>query len=140
MQRSSFAGLAMALCAAAWAAAALAQEYPAKPITMIVPFPPGGVADLTGRPTAIALERIFKQPVLVVNRPGAAGAIGNSQVAKSAPDGYTILMALSSISVIPQAERVCGRAPPYELGQFAPVALISADPTVHSAPGAQIGI
>lgn len=117
----SFAGLA---------ATAAAQEYPTKPITMIVPFPPGGVADITGRPTAIALEKVFKQPILVVNRPGAAGAVGNAQVAKSAPDGYTILMALSSISVIPEAERVCGRSAPYELNQFAPIALISADPTV----------
>jgi tripartite-type tricarboxylate transporter receptor subunit TctC len=118
----------LALCALS--AAAAAQDYPVKPITMIVPFPPGGVADLTGRPTAFALERLLRQPVLVTNRPGAAGAIGNAAAAKSAPDGYTILMALSSISVIPEAERLCGKAAPYELSQFAPVALISADPTV----------
>ena len=118
----------LALCALS--AAAAAQEYPVKPITMIVPFPPGGVADLTGRPTAFALEKVLKQPVLVTNRPGAAGAIGNAAVAKSAPDGYTVLMALSSISVIPEAERLCGKSAPYELGQFAPVALISSDPTV----------
>jgi tripartite-type tricarboxylate transporter receptor subunit TctC len=116
--------------AACFAGSALAQAYPSKPIQMIVPFPPGGVADLTGRPTAIALERILHQPVVVVNRAGAAGAVGNAAVAKSAPDGYTILMALSSISVIPEAERACGRAAPYELGQFQPVALVSADPTV----------
>jgi tripartite-type tricarboxylate transporter receptor subunit TctC len=107
-----------------------AQGYPAKPIQMIVPFPPGGVADLTGRPTAMAMEKILKQPVVVVNRAGAAGAVGNAAVAKSAPDGYTILMALSSISVIPEAERVCGKAAPYELSQFVPIALVSADPTV----------
>jgi len=88
------------------------------------------VADLTGRPTALAMERILKQPVVLVNRPGAGGAVGNAAVAKAAPDGYTILMALSSISVIPAAERMCGRPAPYELAQFAPVALISADPTV----------
>ena len=107
-----------------------AQEYPSKPITLIVPFPPGGVADLTGRPTAIAMEKLLKQPVIVVNRAGAAGAVGNAQVAKSTPDGYTLLMALSSISVIPEAERACGKAAPYELREFAPIALISADPTV----------
>ncbi|MFM9966808.1 MAG: tripartite tricarboxylate transporter substrate binding protein [Burkholderiales bacterium] len=107
-----------------------AQEYPSKPINMIVPFPPGGVADLTGRPTAMAMERILKQPVLVVNRPGAGGAVGNAQVGKGATDGYTILMALSSISVIPEAERACKRAAPYDLNQFTPIALISADPTV----------
>lgn len=110
--------------------AAFSQVYPSKPIQMIVPFPPGGVADLTGRPTALAMERIFRQPVVLVNRAGAGGAVGNAAVAKSPPDGYTILMALSSISVIPEAERMCGRAAPYELSQFAPIALISADPTV----------
>ncbi|MSQ50428.1 MAG: tripartite tricarboxylate transporter substrate binding protein [Betaproteobacteria bacterium] len=117
-----------ALLAAALSAAA--QDYPAKPINMIVPFPPGGVADLTGRPTAIAMEKILRQPVLVVNRPGAGGAVGNAQVGKGATDGYTVLMALSSISVIPEAERSCKRAAPYDLNQFTPIALISADPTV----------
>ncbi len=109
---------------------ACAQGYPSKPITMIVPFPPGGVADLTGRPTALAMEKILKQPVVLVNRPGAGGAVGNAAVARSAADGYTVLMALSSLSVIPEAERMCGRPAPYELAQLAPVALISADPTV----------
>ena len=108
----------------------MAQDYPSKPINMIVPFPPGGVADLTGRPTAIAMEKILRQPVLVVNRPGAGGAVGNAQVGKGATDGYTVLMALSSISVIPEAERACRRAAPYELNLFTPIALISADPTV----------
>ena len=107
--------------------ASQAQEYPAKPINMIVPFPPGGVADLTGRPTAMAMEKILRQPVLVVNRPGAGGAVGNAQVGKGATDGHTILMALSSISVIPEAERACKRVAPYDLNQFTPIALISAD-------------
>jgi tripartite-type tricarboxylate transporter receptor subunit TctC len=72
-----------------------AQEtYPSRPITLIVPFPPGGVADLTGRPTAIALEKVLKQPVVIANRPGAGGAVGNSLVANAKPDGYTLLMAL----------------------------------------------
>ena len=122
-------GVAAVVCALA-AGGALAQAYPTKPITLIVPVPPGGVADLTGRPTALAMERILKQPIVLVNRPGAGGAVGNAAVAKAAPDGYTLLMALSSISVIPEAERMCGRTAPYELAQLAPVALISADPTV----------
>ena len=64
--RNAFAGLALALAALA----AQAQEvYPSRPITMIVPFPPGGVADITGRPTAAALEKILKQPVTINNRP-----------------------------------------------------------------------
>jgi tripartite-type tricarboxylate transporter receptor subunit TctC len=96
---------------------------------MIVPFPPGGVADVTGRPTAAAMEKVLKQPVVVTNRPGAGGAVGNAAVANAKPDGYTILMALSSISVIPAADQLFDRKPAYSLDQFAPIALISADPT-----------
>jgi tripartite-type tricarboxylate transporter receptor subunit TctC len=114
-----------------WSLAALAQDaYPSRPVTMVVAFPPGGVADITARPTAIAMEKVLKQRVIVENRPGAAGATGNAYVANSKPDGYTVLMALSSISVIPEAERLQGNKTPYELAQFAPIALISADPVV----------
>jgi tripartite-type tricarboxylate transporter receptor subunit TctC len=119
------------LLALAAAAPALAQEaFPSRPITMIVPFPPGGVADTTGRPTAIAMEKVLKQPVVVTNRPGAGGAVGNAAVANAKPDGYTVLMALSSISVIPAADELFGRKPAYALDQFDPVALVSADPTI----------
>lgn len=113
------------------AATVFAQDgYPTRPVTMVVAFPPGGVAELTGRPTAIAMEKVLKQRVIIENRPGAAGATGNAYVANSKPDGYTLLMALSSISVIPEAERLQGHKPPYELNQFAPIALVSADPVV----------
>jgi tripartite-type tricarboxylate transporter receptor subunit TctC len=112
------------------AAPALAQEaFPSHAVTMIVPFPPGGVADTTGRPTAAAMEKVLKQPIAVTNRPGAGGAVGNAAVANAKPDGYTILMALSSISVIPAADLLFDRKPAYALNQFAPIALISADPT-----------
>jgi len=110
---------------------ALAQDaYPSRPITMIVPFPPGGVADLTGRPTAFAMEKFLKQRIIIENKAGAGGAIGMAATANSKPDGYTIMMALSSISIIPPAEKLFDRKPPYEMGQLAPIALISADPTV----------
>ena len=119
----------VALCL--FAGAATAQDaYPSRPITMVVAFPPGGVADITARPTAIAMERVLKQRVIIENKPGAAGATGNAYVARSKPDGYTLLMALSSISVIPEAERLQGHKPPYELSELAPIALISADPVV----------
>src|SRR5260370_1070927 len=91
---------------------------------------PGGVADITARPTALTMEKMLKRRVIIENRPGAAGATGNAYVANAKPDGYTVLMALSSVSVIPEAERLHGRKPPYELAQFAPLALISADPVV----------
>src|SRR5712691_8507133 len=110
---------------------AFAQDaYPSRPITMVVAFPPGGVADITARPTAFAMEKVLKQRVIIENKPGAAGATGNAYVANARADGYTVLMALSSISVIPEAERLQGNKPPYELAQFAPIALISADPVV----------
>jgi tripartite-type tricarboxylate transporter receptor subunit TctC len=108
-----------------------AQEaYPTKPISMIAPFPPGGVADIVGRPLAASMEKALKQPVLVVNRPGAGGAVGTTSVAKSAPDGYTILMSLSSISVFPVSDPMNGKPVPYQLSDFAPIALVTADPTV----------
>ena len=113
------------------ACAALAQApYPSKPVTMIVPFPPGGVADIVGRPLAAQMEKVMKQPVVVTNRTGAGGAVGMAAAAKSAPDGYTILMALSSISIFPVSDRIQGRAPAYEMKDLAPIALITADPTV----------
>ena len=108
-----------------------AQEaYPVKPITLIAPFPPGGVADIVGRPLAASMERALKQPVLVVNRPGAGGAVGTTAAAKASPDGYTILMSLSSISIFPVSDPINGRPAPYQLSDFAPIALVTADPTV----------
>jgi tripartite-type tricarboxylate transporter receptor subunit TctC len=106
------------------------ESYPSKPVTMIVPFPPGGVADIVGRPLASQMEKTLKQPVVVVNRTGAGGAVGMASVAKAAPDGYTILMALSSISIFPVSDRINGKTPSYEMKDFAPIALITADPTV----------
>lgn len=113
----------------AWPASAQ-EAYPSKPIQMIVPFPPGGVADITARPVAHVMGRLIKQSIVVVNKPGAGGSVGAAQAARATPDGYTILMALSSISVLPVADRLQGRPAAYELDQFAPIALISADPTV----------
>jgi tripartite-type tricarboxylate transporter receptor subunit TctC len=113
---------------------AQAQDFPSRPITMIVPFPPGGVADQSGRPVAAAMEKILKQPVVVQNRPGAGGAVGMAAAANSKADGYTILMALSSISIIPEADKLFGRPPAYQMKQLAPVALVTADPTVLVVP------
>jgi tripartite-type tricarboxylate transporter receptor subunit TctC len=123
-------GVAAIVAAVAIAGAAAEDAFPSRPIQLIVPFPPGGVADITGRPTAAIMSKILKQPIVVVNKPGAGGAVGMAQAARAAPDGYTLLMALSSISVLPVADRLQGRTPSYELDQLAPVALISADPTV----------
>jgi tripartite-type tricarboxylate transporter receptor subunit TctC len=106
------------------------ETFPSRAVTMIVPFPPGGVADIVGRPLAAMMEKSLKQPVVIVNRTGAGGALGMREVARAAPDGYTILMGLSSISIFPVSERVNGKQPAYELKDFAPIALVTADPTV----------
>ena len=107
-----------------------ADPWPTKPVTMVVPFPPGGVADTVGRPVAEALTRILGQPVIVENKPGAGGGVGMAAVAKSKPDGYTILMALSSISIIPEADKIVGKEPSFQLNQLKPIARFTADPTV----------
>ena len=113
------------------ATAARAQEvYPAKPISLVVPFPPGGVADIVARPVADAMSRLLNTPVVIENKAGAGGGIGMGYVAKAKPDGYTLLLALSSISIIPEADKVTGRTPMYQLNQFVPIARFTADPTV----------
>jgi len=121
--------IAAGLVAAAGLAAAQAA-YPAKPVTMVVPFPPGGLADVVGRPVAEAMGRELGQPVVVENKGGAGGGIGMAQVARAAPDGYTILMALSSYSVLPEADVVLGRPQMYAFEALRPIARFTADPTV----------
>ena len=106
------------------------DHYPARPITMVNPFPPGGVVDVVGRPLAAILEKSLRQSVVMINRPGAGGAVGMASVAKAPADGYTILMGLSSISIFPVADRINGKTPSYELRDFAPIALVTADPTI----------
>src|SRR5262249_30304487 len=109
----------------------LAQEsYPSKPITMVNPFPPGGVVDIVGRPLAALMEKNLKQPVVMINKPGAGGAVGMASVAKGPADGYTILMGLPSISIFPVSDRINGKTPSYELADFTPIALVTADPTI----------
>lgn len=119
-------GLFTAACA--WCAAQPA--WPSRPITMIVPFPPGGLADLVARPVAEAMARDLGQPVVIENKPGAGGGIGMAVAAKARPDGYTVLMALSSLTVIPEADALVGRAPMFALADLRPIARFTADPTV----------
>jgi tripartite-type tricarboxylate transporter receptor subunit TctC len=122
--------VAAALAVALPLVAGAQEPYPSRPISLVAPFPPGGVADATARPVAAALEKVLKSPVAVVNKTGAAGAVGMQFVATSKPDGYTLLLALSSISIIPEADKIFDRRPAFTVDQFAPIALISADPTI----------
>lgn len=112
------------------ALAQAAEPYPVRPILLVVPFPPGGVAELVGRPLAHSMEKFLKQPVVVTNKPGAAGAVGNAFVAHAEPDGYKLLIALSSVSAIPEADKLFNRKPAYTLDQLTPIARLTADPTV----------
>jgi tripartite-type tricarboxylate transporter receptor subunit TctC len=114
----------------AFAAAAFAQEqFPSRPITMIVPVPPGGFVDLTARPLAVAMEKNLKQSVVILNRPGAATAAGTAAAANAKPDGYTVLLTANTISLVPEADKLFDRKPAYTLDQLAPIALIWTDPT-----------
>ena len=120
----------MAMVVVAGLALAQQDAYPTKPISLIVPFPPGGVADIVARPAAEAMSRHLDVPMIIENKAGAGGGIGMGYVAKTKPDGYTLLLALSSISILPEADKVTGRAPMYQLNQFTPIARFTADPTV----------
>jgi tripartite-type tricarboxylate transporter receptor subunit TctC len=119
----------LALCAMA-APASADDPYPTRPVTIVVPFPPGGIADVTARPLAASLERILKQPVVVTNKAGAAGAVGMQSVAIARPDGYTLLLGLVSISLLPERDALFGRPPSYTREQFVGIARLNADPTI----------
>ena len=110
------------------AAPSLAQVYPAKSVKMVVPFPPGGSLDFAGRLIAQKLTEMWGQSVVVENKPGAGGNIGADFVAKSAPDGYTILLgALSTHAVNPSLYK----SMPYDAAKdFAPITLIAVTPNV----------
>src|SRR4051812_42582930 len=129
--KRSFAALALALLVPA-APAFAQQDYPNHTVTMVVPFPPGGVADITARPLAEVMGRALKQSVIVENKAGAGGGVGMQYVARAKPDGYTVLLALSSISIIPEADKVLGRDPMFQLGQLVPIARFTADPTARA--------
>ena len=123
-------GIFMIVAGMAPSPTAADEPFPTRPITLVNPFPPGGQADLTGRPLAASLERILKQPVVVVNKPGAAGAVGMQSVAVAKPDGYTILITVPAISTLPEVDKLFGRAPTYTRDQLVPLALVNADPTI----------
>ena len=108
--------------------AAFAQAYPSRPVRFIVPFPPGGATDIIARVIAQKMGEAWAQPVVVENRAGAAGAIGSDAVAKSAPDGYTILMGTTSTHAVNPA--INPKLPYNNLTDFAPVTLVATFPNV----------
>jgi tripartite-type tricarboxylate transporter receptor subunit TctC len=118
----------IAALVAAAAGAAAAQTYPARPIRIIVPFAPGGNVDITARLVAPGLGEALGQPVVVENKPGAGGTIGADFVAKSPPDGYTLLM--GSNSTFSVAPSLYPKNPYDPLRDFAPVSMIASAPFV----------
>jgi len=110
------------------AAGAAAQPYPTKPIRLVVPFPAGGTTDILAREVGQRLSLSLGQPVVIDNRPGAAGNIGSELVAKSAPDGYTLLMATVGTHAI--NPNLYARMPYDHVKDFAPVVLVAGVPNV----------
>ena len=109
---------------------ASAQDaYPSRPVTVIVPFPPGGVADTALRALQPSLQRSLGQPVVISNRAGAGGAIGAAAVAQSKPDGYTVLFTFSTLASLPEQAIVNRQAPIFTLEQLTPVARVTSDAT-----------
>jgi tripartite-type tricarboxylate transporter receptor subunit TctC len=116
--------IAAPLAFASLACTAFGQAaYPDHSIRLVVPFAPGGNADLTGRLFGESLAKRLGQTVVIDNRGGAGGAIGSEAVAKSAPDGYSIVLGSTGTFLV--SPRMTGGTPPYTLASFAPVALLS---------------
>jgi tripartite-type tricarboxylate transporter receptor subunit TctC len=113
------------------------EAFPTRPITIVNPFPPGGLADLTGRPLAASMEKVLKQPVVITNKPGAAGAVGMQSVSVAKPDGYTILITVPAISMLPEVDKLFARPPAYNRDHLVPLALINADPCIVVVNAAQ---
>lgn len=108
--------------------AAIAQDYPSKPVRLIVPYAPGGVSDITGRIVAQKFTELLGQPMVVENRTGAGGMVGTGAVAKSEPDGYTVV--LSSLSAYAIGPRLV-KQPLYDpIKDFTPIAVLALSPTV----------
>lgn len=107
-----------------------AEDYPHKPVSVVLPFPPGGIGELVARPAMQILQGMLRQPFVIVNRVGAGGAIGNAFVAAAKPDGYTLLVTLSSLTSIPAFQKASGLEPAYRVEQLDPIALLTAFPQV----------
>lgn len=122
----SFVRAVVAACLLIGTAGAFGQAYPARPVRLVVGWPPGGAADGVARELATALSKALGQPVVVDNRGGATGTIGAAAVAKAAPDGYTLLLGTSNELVLSPYEKM-----PYNpVDDFAPITTVIAFPSV----------
>lgn len=112
------------------AKASAQNTFPNKPVNIVVPFPPGGAADQPSRLISQALFNVWQQPAVVITKPGAGGAIGAAFAANAPADGYTILASNPSMIIVPEADKMFGRPPTFDLSNFAPLGLLVADPIV----------
>jgi len=123
LRRAALGALALLLAGGAWA-----QPYPTKSIRLVVPFPAAGTTDILAREVAQRLSVSFGQSVVVDNRPGAAGNIGSDMVAKSAPDGYTLLMGTVGTHAINPS--LYAKMPYNHVKDFVPIVLVAGVPNV----------
>jgi tripartite-type tricarboxylate transporter receptor subunit TctC len=131
MDRRNFVlGSASTAAALATGASRAQEAYPARPVTFINPFPPGGAVDVVARPLAGILEPIVKQPVVIETKAGAAGQVGAQVAASAKPDGYTLLMHIVSISGFAEVDKLFGRPVKFTRDDFIPIARFIADPMV----------
>ncbi|NUZ06124.1 Bug family tripartite tricarboxylate transporter substrate binding protein [Piscinibacter koreensis] len=118
---------AVAAAALALPLAAIGQTFPTKPVTIVVPYPPGGTTDVLARVMQEPLQKLLGQPVLIDNRPGASGTLGARMVARAPADGHTLLFPNNGLVIAPHVTKEAGYAP---LTDFAPVSLVSLQPMV----------
>jgi tripartite-type tricarboxylate transporter receptor subunit TctC len=129
--KSMIRSAALGLAALVVAAGAWAQPFPSKPIKIIVPYPPGGTSDILARAVGQKMSEAYGQSVIVENKPGATGNIGADLVAKSPPDGYTLLLAdIGSLAISPS---VSSNLPFDPVKDFAPVAMVAYSPHLLAA-------
>jgi tripartite-type tricarboxylate transporter receptor subunit TctC len=129
-RRRFIAGSAAAAAALATGPGFADDAYPSHAITFINPFPPGGAADVVGRPIAAVLEPILKQPCGIETKAGAAGQVGAQFAATAKPDGYTLLIHIVSISGFAEVDKLFGRQPKFTRADFTPIARLTAGPMV----------
>jgi tripartite-type tricarboxylate transporter receptor subunit TctC len=130
MDRRQFIIGSTVVTAAAWGGEAAAQDFPSRAITILNAFPPGGINDVVTRPAANALEGIFKQPVVVETKAGAAGGVGAQVAAHAKPDGYTLLSHNNGISSYAEVDKLFDRQPKVTQADFIPLARLCADPVL----------
>ena len=110
---------------------ALSWAFPDKPITLLIPYPPGGSADMLARPIAAQMQKKLGQPIVIEYKPGAGGTIASAQLARAKPDGYTVLMVLAAHAINPSMYASL----PYDTEKdFSPVTLLATLPMLVAAP------